>query len=38
MHDGKSLTEVLLWLGPAERLHVASDPRLLEHIAELPDN
>ena len=38
VHDGKSLTEVLLWLGPAERLHVASDPRLLEHIAELPDN
>jgi hypothetical protein len=25
-------------LGPAERVHVAGDPRLLERIAELPDS
>ena len=36
--DAKTLNEVLAWLGPAERVHVAGDPRLLERIAELPDN
>jgi membrane glycosyltransferase len=35
--DAKSLNEVLAWLGPAERVHVAGDPRLLERLAELPD-
>ncbi len=36
--DAETLNEVLAWLGPAERVHVAGDPRLLERIAELPDN
>ena len=36
--DARTLNEVLSWLGPAERVHVASDPRLLERLAELPDN
>jgi membrane glycosyltransferase len=36
--DAKTLNEALTWLGPAERVHVAGDPRLLEHIAELPDS
>ncbi len=36
--DAKTLNEVLAWLGPPERVHVAGDPRLLERIAELPDN
>ncbi|MGH8176344.1 MAG: hypothetical protein ACREV5_08800, partial [Steroidobacter sp.] len=36
--DAKSLNEVLAWLGSAERVHVAGDPRLLERIAELPDS
>jgi membrane glycosyltransferase len=35
--DAKSLEEALSWLAPAERVHVAGDPRLLEHLAELPD-
>ena len=35
--DAKSLQEALSWLGPAERVHVAGDPRLLERLAELPD-
>jgi membrane glycosyltransferase len=35
--DAKTLSEVLAWLGPAERIHVAGDPRLLERISELPD-
>ncbi|HEX2493980.1 MAG TPA: hypothetical protein VHK24_09410, partial [Steroidobacter sp.] len=35
--DAESLTEVLAWLGPAERVHVAGDPRMLERLAELPD-
>lgn len=38
VQDAKTLNEVLAWLGPAERVHVAGDPRLLERIAELPDN
>lgn len=37
VNDARSLTEVLAWLGPAERLHVAGDPRLLEKLADLPD-
>lgn len=37
VQEAKSLTEVLAWLGPAERIHVAGDPRLLERLAELPD-
>jgi membrane glycosyltransferase len=36
--DARTLNEVLSWLGPAERVHVAGDPRLLERLAELPDN
>jgi membrane glycosyltransferase len=35
--DARTLNEVLAWLGPAERVHVAGDPRLLERLAELPD-
>jgi membrane glycosyltransferase len=35
--DATSLHEALSWLGPAERVHVAGDPRLLERLAELPD-
>ncbi len=35
--DAKTLQEALSWLGPAERVHVAGDPRLLERLAELPD-
>jgi membrane glycosyltransferase len=35
--DAKTLNEVLAWLGPAERVHVAGDPRLLERLSELPD-
>jgi membrane glycosyltransferase len=35
--DAQSLHEALGWLGPAERIHVAGDPRLLERLAELPD-
>lgn len=35
--DARSLHEALSWLGPAERVHVAGDPRLLERLAELPD-
>jgi membrane glycosyltransferase len=37
VQDATSLNEVLSWLGPAERVHVAGDPRLLERLAELPD-
>ena len=35
--DARTLNEVLAWLGPAERMHVAGDPRLLERLSELPD-
>lgn len=35
--DAKSLQEALSWLSPAERIHVAGDPRLLERLSELPD-
>jgi len=35
--DAKTLNEALAWLSPPERVHVAGDPRLLEHIAGLPD-
>jgi membrane glycosyltransferase len=38
VHEARSLNEVLSWLGAAERVHVAGDPRLLERIAELPEN
>ena len=31
-------TKRLSWLGPAEKVHVAGDPRLLERLAELPAN
>ena len=36
--DAKTLNEALSWLAPAERVHVAGDPRLLERLAELPDS
>jgi membrane glycosyltransferase len=32
-----SLQEALSWLGPAERIHVAGNPALLEQLARLPD-
>lgn len=35
--DASTLNEALAWLGPAEKVHVASDPRLLERLAELPE-
>jgi|HigsolmetaAR203D_1030402.scaffolds.fasta_scaffold00061_89 Membrane glycosyltransferase len=35
--DARTLQEALSWLGPAERVHVAGDPLLLERLAELPD-
>jgi membrane glycosyltransferase len=37
VHDATSLNEALAWLGPAEKVHVAGDPRLLERLAELPE-
>jgi membrane glycosyltransferase len=37
VHDATTLTEALTWLGPAEKVHVAGDPRLLERLAELPE-
>jgi membrane glycosyltransferase len=36
--EARTLNEVLSWLGPAERVQVAGDARLLERLAELPDN
>ena len=36
--DARTLNEVLAWLGPAERVHVAGDARLFERLSELPDN
>ena len=36
VHDAATLNEALAWLGPAEKVHVAGDPRLLERLAELP--
>jgi membrane glycosyltransferase len=38
VHDASTLTEAMTWLGPAEKVHVAGDPRLLERLAELPEN
>ena len=38
VHDASTLTEALTWLGPAEKVHVAGDPRLLERLAELPES
>lgn len=35
--DARSLTEALQWLNPSERIHVASDVRLLERLAELAE-
>jgi membrane glycosyltransferase len=37
VHEARTLNELLSWLGPAERVHVAGDPDLLEHMAQLPD-
>jgi membrane glycosyltransferase len=38
VQDAKTLSEALGWLAPAERIHVAGDPRLLERLAELPES
>lgn len=38
VHDATTLNEALTWLGPAEKVHVAGDPRLLERLAELPES
>ena len=38
IREGGTLTEALTWLGPAEKVHVAGDPRLLERLAELPES
>lgn len=38
VHDATTLAEALTWLGPAEKVHVAGDPRLLERLAELPES
>ena len=35
--DAQSLHEALSWLTPAERIHVAGEPSLLEHLSGLPD-
>ena len=35
--DASTLQEALSWLSPPERVHVAGDPRLLERLAELPE-
>jgi membrane glycosyltransferase len=37
VQEARTLNELLSWLGPAERVHVAGDPELLEHLASLPD-
>jgi membrane glycosyltransferase len=37
VHEARTLNELLSWLGPAERMHVAGDPELLERMAQLPD-
>lgn len=37
VHDASTLNEALAWLGPAEKVHVAGDPRMLERLAELPE-
>jgi membrane glycosyltransferase len=34
--DARSMDEVLAWLSPAERVHIASDRKLLEALAALP--
>jgi len=36
--DAKNLHELLAWLSPAERVHVAGDARLLERLTELPEH
>jgi membrane glycosyltransferase len=38
IRDAVTRNEALAWLGPAEKVHVAGDPRLLERLAELPEN
>jgi membrane glycosyltransferase len=38
VRDATTLNEALAWLGPAEKVHVAGDPRMLERLAELPEN
>lgn len=38
VHDASTLAEAMTWLGPAEKVHVAGDPRLLERLAELPES
>jgi membrane glycosyltransferase len=35
--EARTLQEALEWLNAPERVHVASDPRMLERLAELPD-
>ena len=37
VRDASTRNEALAWLGPAEKVHVAGDPRMLEHLAELPE-
>ncbi|HEY2676282.1 MAG TPA: glucans biosynthesis glucosyltransferase MdoH [Steroidobacteraceae bacterium] len=37
LKDAKSLDEALLWLTPIERVEVASDARMLNQLALLPD-
>lgn len=36
IREARSLTEALRFLGPRERLHVAADAQLLEHLSRLP--
>lgn len=37
VNEAKTLDEALTWLSTPERVHVAGDPRLLERLAELPE-
>ena len=37
LSDARNLEEALEWLTPVERVEVASDPRLLNQLAQLPD-
>jgi membrane glycosyltransferase len=36
LREARTLDELLDWLTPPERLHVAADPRLLQRLAALP--
>jgi membrane glycosyltransferase len=38
VRDASTLNEALSWLGAAEKVHVAGDPRMLERLAELPES